>query len=267
MAGDEAVRAFDQIAPVYDQTREPLGPASIEALVRVLQKEGCVSLLEVGVGTGRIAGPLGSHGFEITGVDASREMLARAQEKRVGRLVRGSAYALPLRDETVDGALFAHVLHVLAEPKRALAEASRVSRRRVFALVMERHRKTADGEAVPQESDEHRLLRDLLEAKGYPLPRRQRPWQKDHELIASVPPKELAVISDQVVTETLEDRLRRIEKRADRLTLHVPREVLDAAIREVRARSTPGTQAPSVTYRRKLSVASWEPATLRGLAH
>jgi ubiquinone/menaquinone biosynthesis C-methylase UbiE len=266
VATQDPVRAFDQIAPVYDQTREPLDATTLEALARILEQEGCRVLLEVGVGTGRIGVPLTERGFTLTGVDASKEMLARARAKHLDRLVRGSAYALPIRDGAVDGALFAHVLHVLDEPKRALAEAARVSRQRVFALVMERIRKGADGATAPAESDEHRALRDILAEKGYPLPQRQRPWQKDRELLAAIPPTDLTLLSDRVVTETLAERFRRIEKRADRLTLHVPREVLDAAIREVRGRIPPGEEDRSVTYRRKLSVASWEPRLLRPAA-
>jgi ubiquinone/menaquinone biosynthesis C-methylase UbiE len=258
----DPVRAFDQIAPVYDQTREPLDPTTLEALARVLEREACRVLLEVGVGTGRITGPLTERGFSRTGIEASTEMLARARGKHLDRLIRGSAYALPVRDGAVDGALFAHVLHVLEEPKRALAEAARVSRRRVFALVMERIRKGEEGATGPSESDEHRHLRDILAEKGYPLPKRTRPWQKDRELLAAIPPTDLTMLSDRVVTETLADRFKRIEKRADRLTLHVPRDVLDAAIREVRERIPPGEEGRSVTYRRKLSVATWEPHAL-----
>jgi ubiquinone/menaquinone biosynthesis C-methylase UbiE len=260
MAEADAVRDFDRIAPVYDATREPLDPASLEALARRLERAECRTLLEVGVGTGRIAAPLTARGFSLVGIDASREMLRRAREKGLPRLLRGDAYHLPLRAGSVDAAFFAHVLHVLAEPKRALAEAARVSRRRVFALVVDRHRKTPEGEVEPGESDEHRRLRALLEAQGYTLPRRERPWQRDRRLLRELPAEESTVLSERIVTETLEERLARIERRADRLTIDVPREALLAAIAAVRAES--GSGSPTVTYRRQLSIAAWSPEAL-----
>jgi SAM-dependent methyltransferase len=260
MAG-EAVRAFDRIAPVYDETREPLDPESLSALARAFERAGCAHLLEVGVGTGRIAAPLAAHGFRLVGLDASTAMLARARDKSLPRLVRGDAYRLPFRDGSVDATYFAHVLHVLETPRRALAEAARVSRRHVYALLLERFRRTPEGEVDPGESDEHLQLRAIFARHGIDLPRRERPWQRDRRLLAEVPPEAVTPLGETIVTERLEERLKRIERGADRLTIDIPRELLTRAVAEVRAAAA-GT-SPSVTYRRQISLAAWEATELR----
>ena len=62
------VQQFDQIAAVYDETREPLDDATLRGLQQAIEDSGCRSLLEVGVGTGRIAQPLSERGFHVTGL-------------------------------------------------------------------------------------------------------------------------------------------------------------------------------------------------------
>ena len=57
---------FDRISPEYDATRSPLDGATLDGLARVFRDHGVTRLLEVGVGTGRIAVPLGERGFDIT---------------------------------------------------------------------------------------------------------------------------------------------------------------------------------------------------------
>ncbi|EQD70545.1 Methyltransferase type 11 domain protein, partial [mine drainage metagenome] len=86
-----------QIAPVYDDTREAFEAETIDRIAAELRAESVGSLLEVGVGTGRVAVPLAERGLHVTGVDASLGMMGRARTKGLERLVRGSAYRLPDR--------------------------------------------------------------------------------------------------------------------------------------------------------------------------
>jgi SAM-dependent methyltransferase len=67
-------------ADVYDRWY-PGGDegAVVEHLLRLLAPGSRV--LELGVGTGRLAIPLADAGFEVTGLDASEEMLARLESK------------------------------------------------------------------------------------------------------------------------------------------------------------------------------------------
>ncbi len=77
--------------------------------------------VEIGVGTGRFAVPLGIG----MGVDLSREMLKLA-EKRGVRTVWGDAHHLPFEDETFDYALMMVTLCFVEDPEQAVREANRI---------------------------------------------------------------------------------------------------------------------------------------------
>ncbi|HDL50154.1 MAG TPA: class I SAM-dependent methyltransferase, partial [Actinobacteria bacterium] len=78
----EACTYGDRIAGVYDDLYEQLDPGDAVALLSDLAGAGPV--LELGVGTGRIALPLRARGVEVHGVDASTAMVARLREKPGG---------------------------------------------------------------------------------------------------------------------------------------------------------------------------------------
>ncbi len=249
----EVVGAFDQISGVYDATRDPLDALTINALAERLRAGGISRILEVGVGTGRIAVPLTARGFEMTGVDASRRMLAIARGKRLPRLVRGNAYRLPFADGTFDGALFVHVLHLLERAPAALTEAIRVGRGGALALVHppgDRRRSGPEGGG----HDPRRLVYRYLAQEGFPVPERDGgPRTRERTLLTELPPDELVVLSDQEVTEPLQRRLDMIERRASRHTLNVPPDVLRRAV--VHARGEIGDR--TITYRRVEALATW----------
>ncbi len=253
MAPNDVVEAFDQISGVYDATRDPLDPSTIDALAERLHAAGVSRLLEVGVGTGRIAVPITGRGFEVTGIDASRRMLAIARGKRLPRLVRGDAYRLPFADRAFDGALFVRVLHLLDRAPAALAEAIRVGRGGAFALV----HPPRDGPPAGFENREHeprRIVYRYLAQAGYPVPERNGgPRVRERKLLAELPPDELAVVSDREVTEPLARRLDMMEQRASRHTLTVPPEILHRAVAEARKEIGDRT----VTYRRVEALATW----------
>lgn len=71
----------DQIADVYDQYYGRYDPAAI-ATLRDLAGNGRV--LELGIGTGRVALPLREAGVEISGIDASPAMVAKLRAKPGG---------------------------------------------------------------------------------------------------------------------------------------------------------------------------------------
>jgi ubiquinone/menaquinone biosynthesis C-methylase UbiE len=88
---------FDRISQVYDETREPLKEAAVDKIKDILLRNGCSSIIEVGVGTGRVAKPLQERGFEVVGVDVSRGMLLKAREKGILRLILADADYLPIK--------------------------------------------------------------------------------------------------------------------------------------------------------------------------
>jgi SAM-dependent methyltransferase len=116
---------FDRVAHRYDETRGgDVRGGRIGMDVHRWLIPGPV--LEVGVGTALIAAALAARGHPMVGVDLSPAMLARARTRIPGRVLVGNALALPLRDAVVGNVVFAHVLHLLDDLGRGMAEAARV---------------------------------------------------------------------------------------------------------------------------------------------
>jgi len=122
---------FDRAAGYYDRTRG-LPPSTAAAQTRLLAGAlagTAAPLLEVGVGTGRIAVPLAEAGFRVVGVDLSAPMLAVLASKK-SRVIalRGSALQLPVADSAAGAVICCHVLHLIPDWEAAVAEARWVLR-------------------------------------------------------------------------------------------------------------------------------------------
>ena len=90
------------------------------------------TVADLGCGTGAMLAGLAPHVERVIGVDASEEMLGAARDrlKDVANvdLRRGSLESLPIDDASVDAATMMLVLHHLASPAAAIAEAVRILR-------------------------------------------------------------------------------------------------------------------------------------------
>jgi SAM-dependent methyltransferase len=75
----------ERIADVYDDWTGTLDPTAAVAALAELAREGPV--LELGIGTGRIALPLQERGLEVHGIDASPAMLEKLHEKPGGERI------------------------------------------------------------------------------------------------------------------------------------------------------------------------------------
>lgn len=98
-------------------------------------------VLDLPVGTGRMARRLAAAGYHVVGADISVPMLRAARElgsqtKTPTALVRGDAEGLPLADNSVDVVVCFRLLsHLPAEARRkALQEMARVASERVIAV-------------------------------------------------------------------------------------------------------------------------------------
>ncbi|MFN0095981.1 MAG: class I SAM-dependent methyltransferase [Dehalococcoidia bacterium] len=125
------LRSFDRVAHLYDATRgfPPEAEAAIAAGLRALLPSGAPHLLEVGIGSGRVAAPLAATGVRITGIDISAKMLAllRAKAPQVDALFAESAH-LPFRNASFDAALFVHILHLVPDPVATVRDTLRCVR-------------------------------------------------------------------------------------------------------------------------------------------
>jgi ubiquinone/menaquinone biosynthesis C-methylase UbiE len=124
---------FDRAVEYYDRTRALPGKAHrqvIDVLAGELQGRGRV--LEVGVGTGRIALDLVRAGVPMAGLDLSLPMLRKLVDNAGGDValpvVHGDATTLPFPEAAFAGAVASHVFHLVPDYARALAELVRVVR-------------------------------------------------------------------------------------------------------------------------------------------
>ena len=123
--------SYARWAPIYDRTFGAVTNAGRRRAVEYINARGG-SVLEVGVGTGLSL----SHyrpGMQVTGIDFSEEMLDKARAKvremdlrQVVALRQMDARALEFPDASFDTVVAMHVLSVVPEPERVMAEIARV---------------------------------------------------------------------------------------------------------------------------------------------
>ncbi len=82
----------DRFADVYDDWYGDVTDveACTRCLVRLVEAAGGGPLLELGIGSGRLALPLASQGVEVHGIDASAAMLERLRSKAGGDAIRAT---------------------------------------------------------------------------------------------------------------------------------------------------------------------------------
>lgn len=123
---------FDRAADYYDETRAFPDGIAPEVGAFVAEKLGFnqqTHLLEVGVGTGRIALPLLPHVGSITGFDISTQMMGKLRAKQGGETIRltvADAHQMPFVADSFDAVYITHVLHLVKDPVQVLHEIKRV---------------------------------------------------------------------------------------------------------------------------------------------
>ena len=122
--------AFDHAATYYDRTRT-LSPKAAAEVTAVLAEAliGNGPVLEIGVGTGRIALPLAEAGIEVVGIDLSGPMLRELTAKSDAVPVAAAdCTALPFPEGSFGGVIASHVFHLVPEWRDASLEVLRVLR-------------------------------------------------------------------------------------------------------------------------------------------
>lgn len=123
--------SYARWAPIYDRTFGKITNAGRRKTVAyVNQRQG--SVLEVGVGTGLALRGYDPH-LSVTGIDYSEEMLAKARAKvadgslsHVKSLRQMDARELDFADNTFDTVVAMHIVSVVPEPEKVVAEMARV---------------------------------------------------------------------------------------------------------------------------------------------
>ncbi len=138
---ENAVRlAYRGWAPVYDYSFGVVaGPGRRLAVSKLNQVDGHV--LEVGVGTG-LSLPYYKPGLEVTGIDLSPDMLAKAADRVEKLHLKGielsvmDASRLSFENETFDAAAVMFVMTVVPNPAAVMAEIRRILRPGGTAIVI-----------------------------------------------------------------------------------------------------------------------------------
>ncbi len=123
--------SYARWAPIYDRTFGAITDVGRRnAVAHINRRSGRV--LEVGVGTG-LSLPHYRPDLAVTGVDFSHDMLRKAQEKvdrleldHVEELRQMDARSIDYPDHHFDTIAAMHVLSVVPEPERVMAEMARV---------------------------------------------------------------------------------------------------------------------------------------------
>src|SRR5688500_12482036 len=99
------VRAFGELADLYDRVRPDYPPAAIEWLTG----PGRLAVIELGAGTGKLTKRLVDAGHDVLAVDPAPEMLAVLQENLRGvHTAVAGAEAIPAASRSADVVVVGH---------------------------------------------------------------------------------------------------------------------------------------------------------------
>jgi ubiquinone/menaquinone biosynthesis C-methylase UbiE len=133
---------YDNIAPIYDQTRwmtDSVAEEVTDSILALVDATPETSLLEPGVGTGLNVLPLVKRGYSVTGIDISEEMLDQLRQKLNPlphnlTLLQADASQFPFLDQRFDVVLTVHMVHTVSNWQTFLNEIDRVLKPKGFYL-------------------------------------------------------------------------------------------------------------------------------------
>jgi SAM-dependent methyltransferase len=231
--------SFDRIADIYDDTRPAPSPVVLDALAEELA--GCRTVLDLGVGTGRVALPLRQRGFDVVGVDLSRKMLDVARAKGLSGLAVGDISCLPFRQKAFDAALAVHMLHLVRDWPALLSEVSRVAKEKLV---------TTSRTVEPLSASLWQVYYDALVQRGF-QPAVGEHWESD--LARLIPPRrEVAILAYEEETR-LDEQLLSLRRKESALTWDVPDALHEAVMRDLETRFGGKRQ----TFRYETHLMSW----------
>ncbi|MCF6093796.1 MerR family transcriptional regulator [Microaerobacter geothermalis] len=111
---DHVVKANDGLYKNYDQ--------ALDTIYKLINPKDNEVGLDIGTGTGNLAGRFISHGYKMAAIDQSKEMLKLCQSKFPQLETRlGNFLAIPYLDDHFDFAVSSFALHHLTDEQKLLA--------------------------------------------------------------------------------------------------------------------------------------------------
>jgi phosphatidylethanolamine/phosphatidyl-N-methylethanolamine N-methyltransferase len=124
-------KLYAEFAPLYDKIFGKIFYSRLESVIEDLDIPCGAKVLEVGAGTGTSFPAYPTH-CEVTGIDLAPDMLARAERKIRENgwthltVIEMNALDLDFPDNSFDYVMAFHVVTVVPDPVRMIAEAKRV---------------------------------------------------------------------------------------------------------------------------------------------
>jgi SAM-dependent methyltransferase len=206
-------------------------------------------------------------------------MILKAKQKGVRNLILADAHNMPFKDEPFDASIIIHVLHLLPDWLSVVREMGRVTKNKVAALLSNGHGEggmatnVSGDSASPVYSEFWVRYARLREEMGYPIRRNRRMWQNEAEIRVKLPPTKIIVVSDEVITTSLGELMKRFQQRPYSLQRDIPMDVHNKIIQKLlesteNADST-GMEAASALRNKQITrriieeLAVWRPDQLR----
>ncbi|WP_189249371.1 methyltransferase domain-containing protein [Streptosporangium pseudovulgare] len=164
---DEPADAVESLVSLLDSFDDLPAAAGLRTLsYRLLGVAPGATVVDVGCGAGRAVAEMAELGATAVGVDVDERMVATARRRRPHADVRlGDACDLPFGDGELTGYRAEKVLHDLADPARALAEAARVLAPGGHAVLIGQ-----DWDTFVIDSDDPELTRLMVHARAGTVP-------------------------------------------------------------------------------------------------
>lgn len=124
-------KLYSEFAPLYDKIFGKIFYSRLESVIEDLDIPPGAKVLEIGAGTGTSFPAYPPH-CEVTGIDLAPDMLARAERKIRDhgwthlKVFEMNALDLEFTDDSFDYVMAFHVVTVVPDPVRMIAEAKRV---------------------------------------------------------------------------------------------------------------------------------------------
>jgi phosphatidylethanolamine/phosphatidyl-N-methylethanolamine N-methyltransferase len=124
-------KIYSEFAPLYDKIFGKIFYSRLERVIENLDIPAGAKVLEVGAGTGTSFPAYPTH-CDVVGIDLAPDMLARARQKIEDngwehlRVLEMNAQDLKFPDNCFDYVMAFHVVTVVPDPVRMIAEAKRV---------------------------------------------------------------------------------------------------------------------------------------------
>lgn len=206
--------SFDRVADVYDETRG-LPPRVLAKATGFLAEElQGKRVLEIGVGTGRIAVPLQKSGIELVGIDIAPQMVAHGRAKGLRNVVFADGARLPFRDRTFGAATSNHVLHLVADWRNVLREVERILRPDGLYFTIFEH-------SVSSVSP-HERYRTIVQRLGWT---RTHPGLHERDFPKVVPPARVAHVTHHAAQDPADRILDSLQQRLFAFMWKIPDDI------------------------------------------